>query len=104
MPGDTLFSITVTLSVVVGTAATILALLTYEILRQSPLGRSVFLLTLALGVFLLYHVMVLAHVGDLFLAQFLKSAVFTGAAVFVWTMVVMERRWQRTIDEGTTNP
>lgn len=99
MTGDGLFMFTVAFSLVSGTAACLLALLTWEMLRRSPMGMAVFVLTAALAIFIVYHVIVLVHQTDPTITEIIKSAVYTGATGFVWTMVLMEWRLQASIGD-----
>lgn len=86
MPNGVLFSISVILALVTGTAAAILSLLILEILQQSPFGRAVFVLSLVMGAFVLYHATLLVMPGPQMFAEVIKSTMYTGVAVFVWIM------------------
>lgn len=99
MVGEPFVTLTVALSLVAGTAAGLLSLLTWEILRRSPLGQAVFVLSVVLVIFTLYHVVVLVSPISPMIAQLFKSATFTSAAVFIWTMVWIERRMRRRAAE-----
>lgn len=102
MPGGALFTFTVAFSLVTGTAAGLLSLLTWEILRRSPLGQAVFVLSIVLVIFILYHVIVLLSPDPPMVAHLFKSAMFTGAAVFIWTMVWNQRRMRQRADGEVT--
>ncbi|PSP73682.1 hypothetical protein BRC86_08710 [Halobacteriales archaeon QS_3_64_16] len=86
------FRLTVLFALITGTAAGILSLLTWEIFRQSPFGRAIFLLSGVLSAFTIYHVVLVIWEMNTVLDQVLKSVVFTGVAVFVWVMVRYQRR------------
>jgi len=96
MVGDPFVTLTIVLSLVSGTAAGLLSLLTWEILRRSPLGRAVFVLSIVLVIFTLYHVIVLVSPIPTLVEKLFKSAMFTGATVFIWTMVWIQRRMRRS--------
>lgn len=100
MQGDPLFTLTVVFSLVAGTAAGLLSLLTWEILRRSPLGRAVFVLSAMLVAFILYHVVVLLAPELPAIANLFKSAMFTGATVFIWTMVWVQHRMRQRVTGG----
>lgn len=100
MPGEPLFTLTVTFSLITGTAAGLLSLLTWEILRRSPLGQAVFVLSIVLVAFILYHVIVLLSPTPPMIAKLFKSAMFTGATVFIWTMVWIQRRMRQRAAGG----
>lgn len=95
MQGGSVFTLTVALSLVAGTAAVLLSLLTWEILRQSPLGKAVVVLSLMLVVFTLYHIVVLVSPNTPTVLELFKSAMFTGATVFIWTMVWIQHRMRK---------
>jgi hypothetical protein len=100
MAGGALFTITVVFSLVTGTAAGLLSLLTWEILRRSPLGRAVFVLSALLVLFILYHVAVLLTPGPSVIGKLFKSATFTGATVFIFTMVWVQHRMRQRAAGG----
>lgn len=104
MQQGSVFTLTVAFSLVTGTAAGLLSLLTWEILRRSPLGRAVFVLSIVLVVFIGYHVVVLLSPNPPALANLFKSAMFTGATAFIWVMVWVQRRMrQRATGEVNTS-
>lgn len=86
------------LSLVTGTAALTLCLLTWEILRESAIGRTVGALTVVMALFSVYHgIELLTPQGELF-TSVLKSITFTGVALFVGITIRFER--QMTEDTG----
>lgn len=82
-------------ALVTGTAAGLLSLLTWEILRHSPFGRAVFVLSLAMVAFILYHAVVLAIPDTPGVARLFKSVTFTGMTVFIGMMVLVQHRIRR---------
>lgn len=101
MEGESLYTLTVVFSLVSGTAAAILSLLTWESLHRSPFGRAVFVLSFVMGVFTFYHVFILVYPTQSVFVQVFKSLVFTGVAVFVWMMVLSQHRLRTVAVEGT---
>lgn len=91
----TLFTVTIVFSLITGTAAGVLSLLTWEVLRRSPFGRAVFLLSIALVIFVVYHVILLIAPDLSWLYELVKSALFTGIAGFIWLMVWSQHRIRR---------
>lgn len=92
VPGQTL---SVLFSLVAGAAASILSLLTLEVLRRSPFGRAVFMLSLVMVIFVVYHAAVLLTPERGVLAEAVKSVMFTGIAGFVWLTVWSQYRMRR---------
>lgn len=92
MASGTIFNLTVAFSMVTGSAAGLLSLLTWETLRRSPFGRAVFILSVVMFIFTIYHVLLLVDPApSAFTAPF-KSAMFTGVTLFIWMLVWSQRR------------
>lgn len=87
-----LFTLTVVFSIITGTAAGLLSLQTWAILRRSPFGRAVFFLSLVMVIFILYHVVLLLVPSFTIAAKLLKSAMFTGVALFIGLMIWSQHR------------
>jgi uncharacterized membrane protein len=92
MVSETLYNLSVAFSLAAGSAAGLLSLLTWETLRQSPFGRAVFVLSIVLVLFIAYHVVLLVSPTTTVYATLVKSALFTGTAVFVWMLVWSQHR------------
>lgn len=102
MPDDLLFTATIIFALISGTIAGFLSLLTWEILRESPFGRAVLALALAMVTFILYHVILLLFPSTPMTAKLLKSAMFTGVMIFIWMMAWDQHRVQRETTQGNT--
>lgn len=92
MAGDLLYDFTVVFSLVTGTAAGLLSLLTWETLRRSPFGRAILVLSLAMVAFILYHVLLLVWPTNSPFVQLFKSAMFTGVCLFIWMVIWSQHR------------
>ena len=92
MASETLYNLTVAFSLVTGSAAGLLSLLTWETLRRSPFGRAVFVLSVVMVLFIVYHVVLLVSPAAPAYAGVFKSALFTGVALFVWMLVWSQHR------------
>jgi hypothetical protein len=91
-----LHALSLPFATVAGTAAGILALLSWEIFRESPFGTVIALVTAIMSVITVYHVVLLATGSETFLLRVLRSAVNTVIAVFVLLAVRSHRRLQRS--------
>lgn len=92
MSGGFAYNIALAFALVSGTAAGVLALLTWEALRRSPFGRAVFLLSAVMVVFILYHgFLVVADTPPVW-AKLFKSLMFTGVAAFIWMLIWSQHR------------
>lgn len=99
MNAEALYDLTVAFSLVSGTAAGMLAALTWEILRESPLGRASVVLSAALVAFIVYHVVVLVWPDLSTVLSVVRSAMYTGIAAFVWAMVWFQRNMRQRTDD-----
>ena len=90
MPGDTLFHISVTLAIVTGTAAGVLAVLNWEVFRHSVFGRAIFGLAIMMAVFILYHALLMSFKGTVPGITVLESVFYTGVTVFVGVLLRVE--------------
>lgn len=101
MEGPSLFDLSVTFALVAGTAAGLLALLTWELFRSSPFGRALFTLTVVLAGFTLYHAVLLVLGTDELLAtRLIQSAIFTGMAVFIGMVIRSQHRFRNGTPEN----
>lgn len=104
MPSGPVFLLTVALAISLGTAATLLAILNWEILRGSPIGRVLLLLAVVEGVFLVYHVVVLVGPEVSLSSQLMHSVLYTATAAMVLKLVGFQREVTRrsTPDEDSS--
>lgn len=94
MAEATFVTLTAVFSLVFGSSAGLLSLLTYKVFRQSPFGRALFLLLAVFVIFVLYHGVVILYPGQSMLADLFKSGITTGVTLFVWIMVWKQYRLQ----------
>lgn len=95
MVGGPLFTLSILFTIVTGTAALILSVLTFEILHRTPFGGAVFTLSLVMALFVVYHG-ALVHVAEQsILSQGFESMLYTGVAAAVWLLVWSHRTVQR---------
>ncbi|MFB6105001.1 MAG: hypothetical protein ABEJ57_08000 [Halobacteriaceae archaeon] len=92
MVTDGVYILSIAFAMVAGTAAFLLSLLSWEVLRYSPLGRVLFLLAAVQLLFVLYHVFLLLFPDAQFLRHFIHAAMYTAVAVAVWLLVWAQRK------------
>lgn len=92
MAYESVFALTVVYAIITGTAAGVLSLQTWEILRHSPFGKAVFFLSLVMALFILYHVLLLLLPTTTVPADLLESAMLTGMALFVGLLIWSQHR------------
>lgn len=86
-----LTNLTLLFSLVTGTAALTLSLLTWRILRESAVGQTVVALTLVMVSFSFYHGIAFLFPQSELFASVLKSVTFTAVALFVAFSIRFER-------------
>lgn len=86
------FTLTIIFSLITGTGAGLLALLTWEILRHSPFGRAVGVLSIVMGIFVVYHVLLILLPSESLITELFKSVLFTGVAVFIGLILRSQHR------------
>lgn len=95
MSSATLFDLSVTVALVSGTAAGLLALLSWEIFRGTPFGRALAVLSIAMSVFTLYHGTLLVFGREsMLVTEVIQSATYTGMAAFIATVIRSQREYQ----------
>lgn len=95
----TVYGLGLVVTIVVGTAAGILALLSWRAVQKTPFEMIAVILALSLVGVIVYHVMVAVSGGSLVL-ETLRSVIHTALALFVWLAIVFHQQVQRDISEG----
>lgn len=96
MADVTLYTGSVLFAIIGGTAAGILSLLCWNILRETPFGTIIALLSVTLSGVIFYHVLLfVADVETVFL-DVLRSSMQTAVAVVLWLAILTHRRIQRS--------
>lgn len=99
MPHNPIEVLTVVYALITGTSAGLLALLSLEVLRHSPIGRAMLLFAIAILLFIIYHILVLfVTVPDIVMTG-LPSLMYTLLAAGIWTLVLVERRIEGRLPE-----
>lgn len=91
MVDEVWFDLMLLLSLVTGTVALTLSVLTWRILRESAVGRTVLVLTAVLALFSFYHGIALLFPQSELFTSVLKSITFTGVVLFIAFTIRFER-------------
>lgn len=100
MVDTTIHTLSVVFAIISGTGAGLLALLLWKVLRESPLGTVIALLTGAMSAMILYHVFLFVVDPDTLLAETLRSSLYTIIAIFLWLVIVTHQQIKQTAIEG----
>lgn len=100
MTGAPWTDLLVVLSLMTGTAALTLCLLTWNILRRSVVGKTILVLTVVLGLFDVYHGLVLLVPESRLATSVLKSISLTGVVLFIAMSIRIQTRIGRDGTRG----
>ena len=92
MVDSTLHTLSVIFAIVSGTGAGILALLFWRILRESPFGRIIALLSATLTATIIYHVILFIGEPDTVLFDVIRSSLYTLVAIFLWVVIATHQQ------------
>lgn len=84
-------------AIIGGTAAGVLSLLLWGILRESPFGTVITLLTLTLAGVILYHVFLIIAGGESVFLDTLRSAMHTVVAIFLLLVIATHEQIQQSV-------
>lgn len=94
MLAESVFQLTITFALIAGTAATLLAILTWEVFRQSQFGRAIFFLSFCMSIFILYHAVLLALEVAPIYTKVVESIVYTGFVIVIWSIAITHPAWR----------
>lgn len=100
MVDTTIHTLSVVFAIIGGTGAGLLALLLWEVLRESPLGTVIAFLTGAMSAVIAYHVFLFVVEPDALLADTLGSSLYTIIAIFLWLVIATHQQIKQTAVEG----
>lgn len=100
MVNTTVHTLSAIFAIITGTGAGLLALLFWQVLRESPFGTIVALLSGAMSAMIVYHVLLFVVEPDALLADTLRSSVYTIVAIFLWLVIVTHRQIESSAMAG----
>ncbi|WP_207592991.1 hypothetical protein [Halomontanus rarus] len=89
-------TVSILFAIIGGTAAGVLSFLLWNVLRETPFGTVVALLSLTLSGVTLYHVVLFVGGESVFLDT-LRSAMHTIVAIFLWLVIATNEQIQQTV-------
>ncbi|RKD89020.1 hypothetical protein [Halopiger aswanensis] len=96
----TLRTASILFSIIGGTAAGVLSLLLWNVLRETPFGTVVGLLSLTLSGVICYHVVLFIVGGESAFLETLRSGMHTVVAIFLWLVIATREQIQRSVAGG----
>lgn len=92
MTDTLLHTLSVPFAIVAGTGAGVLALLSWEIFRESPFGTVIGLVSLVMSTITIYHVVLITIGPESLFLQALRSTAYTIIAIFILLAINGHRR------------
>lgn len=86
-------------AIICGSGAGLLALLFWHVLRESPFGRIIALLSGTMSAMIVYHVLLFIVEQDTILVSVFRSALYTVVAIVLWLVIATHQRIEQTAAE-----
>lgn len=100
MVHTTVHTLSALFALVAGTGAGLLSLLFWRVLRKSPFGTVIALLSGTMSAMIVYHVVLFLVEPDTLLLDTLRSALYTVVAIFLWLVIATYQRIETSATEG----
>lgn len=100
MVHTTVHTLSALFALVAGTGAGLLSLLFWRVLRKSPFGTVIALLSGTMSAMIVYHVVLFLVEPDTLLLDMLRSALYTVVAIFLWLVIATYQRIETSAIEG----
>lgn len=100
MVHTTVHTLSALFALVAGTGAGLLSLLFWRVLRKSPFGTVITLLSGTMSAMIVYHVVLFLVEPDTLLLDMLRSALYTVVAIFLWLVIATYQRIETSAIEG----
>lgn len=100
MVDSTLHTISAIFAIIAGTGAGLLSILVWRILRKSPFGTIVALLSVTMSGLIVYHVVLFVLRPESLFLNTLRSALHTVLAIFLWLVVATHQQLQHNAAGG----
>lgn len=100
MVNTSIHTLSILFAIIAGTGAGILALLFWGLLRESPFGTIVVLLSVTMSVMVFYHVILFVARPESLFLNTLRSALYTIIAIFLWLVIATHQQIHHSASGG----
>ncbi|GAA0213775.1 MULTISPECIES: hypothetical protein [Halobacteriales] len=100
MVDSTIHTLSAIFAIMSGTGAGLLALFFWRILRESPFGTVIALLSVTMTATIVYHVILFILEPDTVLFATIRSALYTIVAIFLWLVIATHQQIKNSAVEG----
>jgi hypothetical protein len=96
----TLFYLSIPFAIIAGTGAGLLALLSWNIFRESPFGIVVGLLVIAMSAATVYHTILLTVRAESTVLRVFRATIYTLLALAIWAVIIRNKTIQSRAIRG----
>lgn len=100
MVNTTVHTLSAIFAIISGTGAGFLALVFWQVLRESPFGTVVALLSGTMSAMIVYHVVLFVVEPDTLLVEILRSGLYTIVAIFLWLVIATHQQIEQSAGGG----
>lgn len=100
MVDTTIHTLSALFALISGTGAGALSVLVWKLLRQSPFGTIVALLSATMSGMIIYHAVLFVFSPDSLFLNTLRSALHTVLAIFLWLVIATHQQLHHTASGG----
>lgn len=100
MVDTTIHTLGAIFAIIGGTGAGLLSILVWNVLRESPFGTIIALLSITMSGMIVYHVVLFAVGADSFFLDTFRSALQTILAIFLWLVIATHHQLQHSASES----
>lgn len=100
MVDTTLHTLSALFAIIGGTGAGILSIVVWSVLRKSPFGTIIALLSVTMSGMIIYHVVLFFLGADSLFMDTFRSALQTILAIFLWLVIVTHHQLQYSVSSG----
>lgn len=100
MVDTTVHTLSAIFAIIGATGAGALSVLVWRILRESPFGTIVALLSITMSGMIIYHVVLFVVGPESLFLNTLRSALYTVLAIFLWLVIVTHQQLHKSASSG----
>lgn len=100
MVNSTVHTLSAIFAIMSGTGAGLLALLFWRVLRETPFGTVIALLSVTMTATIVYHVILFVIEPNTVFLDIIRSALYTIVAIFLWLVIATHQQIKNSAVEG----
>lgn len=100
MVDTTLHTLSALFAIIGGTGAGVLSIIVWSVLRKSPFGTIIALLSVTMSGMIVYHVVLFVLGAESLFMNTFQSALQTILAIFLWLVIITNHQLQYSVSGG----